>query len=394
MKKLKSSVHVLTAALISAALVACGTGSSGGGTTAPEPVFTNLSIFAGTGESGVQTPGLATSSKLNAPANTAVDSKGNVYIADWENCVVERVSKTGQLTVFAGIESATPQCGVESNNVAATASHLHNPSSLAVDANDNLYIADQNNFTIAKVAANGILTKFAGTGSSPAQGLPTPGPAINKSIYPLALAVDKKANALYFSSLNFIGKVDLTTESMSIFAGNGEEVSPTPGPALNSAAYGVTSLSVDSKGNVYASNTFICVITKITPAQQLSIYAGILPSPGGIEPGQCSSLETPFVPNLLAKATTLGNTGGIGVDAYDNLYVIDVGNSVVDKITPDGKLSVFAGKVGQFGVPTAGLATNATFRFASDNGGFGGVTPTSTGVYITATGNHMVTVVK
>jgi hypothetical protein len=107
-----------------------------------------LSIFAGDGDVGAPTPGPATSSQLSHPRGVAVDGAGNVYIADFNNTVVEKVTPGGVLSIFAGSGTyGAPTPGP------ATSSNLGFPSAVAVDGAGNVYIADIGNNVVEKVAA-------------------------------------------------------------------------------------------------------------------------------------------------------------------------------------------------------------------------------------------------
>ncbi len=121
-----------------------------------------LSVIAGTGNAGPPTVGLATSSDLREPFAVAVDAAGNVYIADTDGAYVEKVTPTGQLSIIAGdgTSSGTPTQG------SATATTIGNPSGIAVDSAGNIYIADQTNSRVYKVTPSGQLSFFAGTGNA------------------------------------------------------------------------------------------------------------------------------------------------------------------------------------------------------------------------------------
>jgi len=128
-----------------------------------------LSPFAGNGGYGLPTPGAATSSTLYYPDDVAVDASGDVYIADSLNNEVEKVTPSGQLSVIAGTGSAgTPTAGP------ATSSRLDDPTGVAVDAAGDVYIADNDNAVVEKVTPSGQLSLFAGeVGNS--NGTPTQG---------------------------------------------------------------------------------------------------------------------------------------------------------------------------------------------------------------------------
>ena len=119
-----------------------------------------LTLVAGNGTPGFSGDnGPATSAQLNGPAGVAVDSAGNLYIADTGNHRIRKVSN-GVITTVAG--NGTP--GFSGDNGPATSAQLYNPVGVAVDSAGNLYIADAGNNRIRKVS-NGVITTVAGNGT-------------------------------------------------------------------------------------------------------------------------------------------------------------------------------------------------------------------------------------
>jgi len=148
---------------------------------------------------------LATSAQLHDPFGVAVDSAGNLYIADFGNNRIRKVSN-GVITTVAGNGTA----GFSGDNGSATSAQLYNPVGVALDSAGNLYIADGGNFRIRKVS-NGVITTVAGNG--------TPG-----------------------------------------YGGDN-------GPATSAQFYGLSAVAVDSAGNVYiadSGNDRICVLTPVS----------------------------------------------------------------------------------------------------------------------------------
>ena len=124
-------------------------------------IITTIAGAGGTGEySGDD--GAATSARLNDPSGIALDGSGNVYTADYSNHRVRRVTvSTGIITTIAG----TGTSGYNADNIVATSAQLYNPISLALDGSGNVYIGDYSNFRIRKVTAStGNITTIAGTG--------------------------------------------------------------------------------------------------------------------------------------------------------------------------------------------------------------------------------------
>ena len=219
-----------------------------------------LSIVAGNGTLGdVPVPGPATSSPLQ-PGAIAVDSTGDLYIADAQNDVV-KVSPAGSLSVFAGD-------GDLGSAVAgpATATALE-PEDLAIDSKDNVYISDGND--IDKVTPDGSLTVLTASGS--ASYITQPGSTESRHIDPDAIAVDPAGDVYILDGSGYLEK--LTPGGvLSILAGNGSGGDPTPGPAALSSVGGV-SVAVDGGGDLYIGDVR-GFIEKITPAGVLSVIAG------------------------------------------------------------------------------------------------------------------------
>jgi DNA-binding beta-propeller fold protein YncE len=313
-----------------------------------------LSVFAGTGASGVPTPGPATSSDLDYPVGIAVDASGNVYIADEGNFRIEKVTPEGTLSVFAG--TGTP--GVPTPGP-ATSSALSDPVSVAIDSSGNVYIADQGSYRVLKVTPDGTLSVFAGTGSS---GAPTPGPATSSPMMPFYVAVDS-SDDVYIADGGSNRVLKVTAGgTLSFFAGTGVSGLPTPGPATSSALGSPYGLRVDASGNVYVADYESSMVVKITAGGTLSIFAGTgtagSPTPG---PATSSDLNYPW---------------GVGVDASGNVYIADTGNSLVLKVSGSATVP---------NPPTAvtGIAGDGSVTVSWDPPGIDGGSPI-TGYTVTA----------
>ena len=215
----------------------------------------NLTVVAGDGSIGFSGDGgAATSASLNVPVGVAVDSSGNVFFSDLSNYRVRRVdAATGIITTVAGNGTQ----GFGGDGGAATSASLDRPFGLAVDSSGNLFIADTNNNRVRRVdAMSGVITTVAGNGSAGygADG----GPAIDTSVYsPQDLAVDPSGNLFIADSGNQrIRRVDAATGIISTFAGNGTTVfGGDGGPATSAGLYRPAGVDIDSSGNVFVADT-------------------------------------------------------------------------------------------------------------------------------------------
>jgi sugar lactone lactonase YvrE len=346
--------------LVCACVLSVGVGAAVQAT--PALASTDLiSQYAGTGTAGAPTPGPATSSRLNSPNGVAVDSSGNVYIADTSNNEIEKVTPGGTLSIIAGTGTAgAPTPGP------ATSSRLDGPYGVAVDSSGNVYIADTSNNEIEKVTPGGTLSIIAGTGTA---GAPTPGPATSSRLdIPYGVAVDSSGNVYVADEAN--AEIEKVTPggTLSIIAGTGTVGTPTPGPATSSRLDSPYGVAVDASGNVYIADGGDSQVLKVTPGGTLSIFAGT-----GTD-GAAS--------NGPATSSALGSVQGLAVDGAGNLYIADYQD--IEQVTPSGTLTVIAGH-GSSGAPTyGGPATSSALEG-------GGVASTPAGqVYVADTGNNTI----
>jgi len=193
-----------------------------------------------------------------------------------------------------------------------------------------------------------VITAYAGTGTT---GTPAAGTALGSPLgSPQGVALDA-AGDLYIAdaTADVIEKVT-PAGALSLIAGTGSAGTPTPGPATHSALHGPTGVAVDAAGNLYIGDTGNHEVEEVTPAGTLSMIAGTgtagRPTAG------------------VATASALGEPSGLAVDAAGDVYIPDggtSGNPYVEKVTPQGVLSLAAGN-GTVGAPRAGVATASPLR--------------------------------
>jgi len=163
-----------------------------------------ISTVAGNGSMGYSGDGgAATLASLYAPVGVAVDSSGNLYIGDQVNNIIRKVSPSGTISTVAGNGSSS----YSGDGGAATSASLANPVGVAVDGSGNLYIADYFNNRIRKVSPSGTISAVAGNGSHSYSG--DGGAATSAGLfYPTGVAVDGSGNLYIADYVNgFIRKV-------------------------------------------------------------------------------------------------------------------------------------------------------------------------------------------
>jgi sugar lactone lactonase YvrE len=300
-----------------------------------------ITTVAGTGSSGYSGDnGPATAAMLNNPYGVAVDSLGNIYIADRENHRIRKVDLAGTITTVVG-----NGVGMHSgDNGPATAATLNRPCGVAVDAAGNLYIAATDSGRVRKVDTAGVITTVAGTGSSAAEYSGDNGPATAATLnHPSGLAVDSLGNIYIADCYNFRVRKVTAAGVITTVAGNGLfRYGGDGGPATNAWLSGPRGLARDAAGNLYIVDSENQRLRKVTPAGLISTVAGT-----GVR-GYAGD-------GGAATAALLRDPYGVAVDGVGNVYVS--GRNHIRKVDPGGIITTVAGNV-----------TSVTWGYSGDNG--------------------------
>ena len=360
-----------------------------------------LHTFAGDGIAGYKGDGgQATSAELNQPAGLAIDSAGNIYIADTFNNVIRMVNTSGTISTVAG--NGTEGCGGDGGT--ATSAELDRPRGVFVDGSGNIFIADTNCRAIREVVS-GTINTIAGNGQLGCNG--DGGQATAASVgNPRDVLVSN--GSLYISNggCDHIRDVVLNTGIINTYAGSklgydgeghpplsAEFSTPTglalePGDgllivvdsgnnrvrritkgAVNTIAGGYTgdggpitkSALNDPQNIVFDKNRNMFIVEglgnrvrKVTSGGTISTFAGTGVTGMGGNGGPATS-------------ATLNNPLGVAVDTKANVYIADSGNDVIRVVNKAGTISIFA-QSATFGSP-ASLATDpANNVYAADQG--------------------------
>jgi hypothetical protein len=229
-----------------------------------------ITTIAGTGVGGFSGDGgPALNAKIAWPYDIAIDRAGNLYIADMMNKRIRKISTSGIITTIAG----TGVAGYNGDNIPAVTAQLNNAFSVAVDTIGNVYIGDVSNNRIRKVDPAGIITTFAGTG---VQGYSANGLATSSNLYGPGGMVFDKAGNMYFSDTgnNLVRKID-ASGMMTDFAGTGStSFINDGGPALNGSLSQPNGICVDKFNNVYICDVYHYRIRKVDASGIITTLAG------------------------------------------------------------------------------------------------------------------------
>lgn len=220
-----------------------------------------ITTFAGTGAAGFGGDGeLATQAQLYHPEGLTVDAAGNLFIADSVNQRVRKISTAGLITTVAGNGIAGP----EGDGGPATSANLFFPTAVAVDSSGNLFIADQYNHRVRKVnSATGIISTVAGTGTAGFSG--DGGLAVSARLnYPRGMAIDASGNLYISDSLNGrIRKVAASTGVITTFAGGG--ATDLDNVVATATQLGQPrGLAIDAEANLYVAESTMGRVRRIS----------------------------------------------------------------------------------------------------------------------------------
>jgi sugar lactone lactonase YvrE len=362
---------------------------------------------AGAGYSGDN--GAATSAQLHFPRNVFVDSSGNLFIADSDNSVVRKVTKTsGNITTVAGIGLTS---GYTGDGGPATSAELKNPNNLFVEASGNILICDNGNLVIREVSiSTGNIQTIVGNGfvSYAGDGFLAVNAALNR---PLGVYTDRSGNIFVADAFNnVIREIVASTGVIQTVAGNGTSgFSGDGGPATKAQLNEPFGIFVDNSGNIFFTDANNSVVREVVAATgTIQTVAGTpgkfaytgdgglaisaqLNHPDSVFADHSGNLfiadsdnnvirkvdaATKNITTIVGTSAQLNNPGGIFMDAAGNLFIADALNEVIREVdSKTGQVNIVAGTLGVLGPGgDNGPATSAQLN-----------TPTS--VFVDSAGN-------
>ena len=308
-----------------------------------------MSTFAGSFTKSGSLNGTGSAARFNLPADVAVDSSNNLYVADSNNCTIRKITPAAAVTTLAGLASAGHTNGTGS------AARFDFPDGVAVDTTGKIYVAVES--AIRKITPTAIVSTFAGLPGT--SGYVDATGTAARFAFPRWLTVGPLDNVYVGDTFNFVVRKitpNAVVSSVATMPANG--------------AGEVRGVAMDSSGNIYTADQPHHTIRKITPEGTATIFAGLNDTPGSA--------------NGTGSVARFNFPTGLAVDGAGNVYVADSGNNTIRKITPAAKVTTFAGSAGLLG-SADGTGTAARFY-----GPFGVAVDQSGNVFVTDTGNNTI----
>ena len=292
----------------------------------------------------------------SSPVAISIDSSQNVYVAN--NTVVQAVAfGTNAVSTLAGSVGITGSangtggtaqfgCSLQGSGFLYAQSNANGASGIATTPLGLSYVTDFCNNEIRVVTAAGVVTTLAGSTNPPGAANGTGAAA--QFWGPAGIVVDPSGNLYVADYLNALIRKITPAGDVSTYAGQSPHAGSTDGPALQSSFRYPFGITVDGAGNLFVADTNNNTIRKITPSGIVSTLAG-LPAVFGAADGTGS-------------AARFANPEGIAIDSKGNLFVADTLNQIIREVTPAGVVTTVAGIVGTIGSADGGPGS-ASFNY-------------------------------
>lgn len=281
-----------------------------------------VSTVAGKSYGKGYSDGSINSATFFAPSALALEPGGSFVVADTANHAVRRIAASVS-TLVGGVDASEPPSG--STDGTGTAARFGYPSGTVVDSAGNVFVADNNNFTIRKIAPGGVVTTFAGKAGQRGH---VDGVGDAARFYGSTAMVIDKSDNLYVADTFTVRRVT-PAGAVTTLAGASEQAGTNDGPGTTARFKSLWGIARNSAGLIYVSDFDAHTVRTITPTGDVSTFAGKADQGGHVDAtGDVARLNCP---------------AGIAVDGADALYVADDCSQTIRKITPTAAVTTLAG---------------------------------------------------
>ena len=381
----------------------------------PAGVVTTLAGLPGSSGTNDAT---GSSARFYQPQGVAVDSAGNVYVADTGNYTIRKITPAGVVSTLAGLAGNSG-----TNDATGSSARFYEPEGIAVNSAGTLiYVADTWNHTIRQIVSAGVVTTFAGSAGNPGTNDGTGSSALFNQ--PQGIALDGAGN-LYVGDTGSqtIRKITLAA-AVTTLAGSGGNYGTNDGTGSSALFWAPQGVALDNAANLYVADSFNNTIRKVSPSGVVTTLAGLAGSFGSVDGagsgarfwqpqgvavnnagivcvadsanGTIRQITAAGVVTTLAGSASTGSADGTGasarfywpsgaaIDSNGYSYVADTENGTIRTVSAAGIVSTLAGSAGNFG-SADGSGSSARFY-----GPQAVTTDTSGNLYVADTANHTI----
>jgi hypothetical protein len=325
------------------------------GTALTAPNQFVVSTLAGTAGSLAAIDGTGSSARFFNPSAIALDAAGNLFVSDQNNFTIRKVTPAGVVSTFAGTAGSSG-----STDGTGAAARFQAPQGLAFDAAGNLYVGEGIANNIRKITPAGVVSTFAGQqGGGAGAYLDGTGTAARFN-NPTSLAFDAAGNLYVGDRGNFVIRKITPAGVVGTLAGTAGSAATTDGAGAAARFTSPRSIAIDAGGTLYVGDQ--SGIRKVTSAGVVTTFAGAVTTLGYIDG--------------TGTAARFGNVQGLCIDATGTLYVGDAYYHNIRKVTPFGVVSTVAGSTtgsnattGSTDGPGPTARFNAPYRLTVDGAG-------------------------
>ena len=301
-----------------------------------------VTTLAGSADQTGSTDGTGNMARFGYPNGLTVDANGVIFVADTSNSIIRKITSTGVVTTAAGF---APIAG--SIDGIGSAAQFNNPAGLTADTNGNIYVADNGNSSVRKITSTGVVTTLAGAGHA---GFADGTGSVAQFDLPYGVAVDTNGTVYVADTVNQLIRKVTSAGVVTTIAGSAGQRGSTDGQGSTARFSSPNGIAVDVSGNLYVADKSNYIIRKITPAGMVTTIAGLA--------GQRGSTDG------AGSAARFSNPYGVAVDTNGNVYVTDNSNDIIRKIDSSGVVTTLAGVAGAVG-SADGAGTAARFNAPS-----------------------------
>lgn len=319
-------------------------------TTSPSRAGDSIHTLAGVPGVAAHADGPGSQARFSDPAGMALDTLGNLLVADSANHCLRRLNLDGSVVTLAGQPG---QPGMD-------ATHFDSPTALAVAPDGTIFVADSGNHVIRRVLPGGRISTVAGKAGESGAMDGLAGEARFHS--PLGLALAQDGSLVVADAGNHAIRRIASDATVSTLAGSLGVWGTEDGPAATARFNGPVGLAFDAAGNLLIADSANHTLRRFSTNGTVTTFAGKAGDDGCLDGS--------------ADRSRFSNPAGLAFDARGSLYVVDSANHVLRRVKPDGMVSTVAGLAGTEGSTDGDLRAGRLFN--------------PYGLVVTATGSLMV----